>query len=128
VSAFQPEIDSTLDARIERLYHATMDQRLTGGDCRTGRKLFSHLRTVGAEILAAGASDWVVYAHGDEYPAEEKYFLQFILGFFGEALGDCDELDGSEFQAWLARRQEQIERGELVYIAHQMDFLVRKRS
>ena len=128
VSAFQPEIDSALDDRIERLFHATMDRRLTGGESRTGRKLFSHLRTVGAEILAAGASDWVVYAHGDEYPAEEKYFLQFILGFFEEALGDCEELEDSEFKDWLARRQEQIERGELAYIAHQMDFLVRKRS
>jgi SAM-dependent methyltransferase len=128
VSAFQPEIDPILDEQIERLYHATMDRRLTGGDSRTGRKLFTQIGSAGAEILAAGASDWIVYPHGHEYPAEEKYFLRFILGFFEEALDGCDELDASQFKDWIAQRQEQIEHGELVYIAHQMDFLVRKRS
>jgi hypothetical protein len=29
------------------------------------------------------------------------------------------------FRDWLAERREQIERGELIYIAHQMDFLAR---
>jgi hypothetical protein len=128
VSTLQPEIDPALDERIERLYHASMDRRLSGGDSRTGRKLFAHLRTAGAEVLAAGASDWVVHAPAGQYPADEKYFLQFILNFFAEALVDCEELDSFPFRDWLARRREQIERGELVYIAHQMDFLVRKNK
>lgn len=128
LSSFQPEIERLLDEHIETLYHATMDSRPTGGDSRTGRRMFEHLRHAGAEILAAGSSDWVVYGRDGRYPADEKRFLQFIMGFFEDSLRDCQELDGPAFSSWLARRHEQIERGELVYIAHQLDFLVRKPS
>lgn len=126
LSTLVPEVDPALDNQVEWLYHATMDRRPTGGDSRTGRRLFDYLRGVGAEILAAGASDWVVYASNGTYPADEKHFLQFILGFFEAALKDCDELPEAALNKWLGRRYEQIERGELTYIAHQMDFLVRK--
>jgi hypothetical protein len=128
MSALQPVIDWELDERIERRYHTTMDTRSSGGDSRMGRKLFEHMRAVDAEILAAGASDWVVYANNGRYPADEKYFLQFILHFFEGSLKDCQEVDSLILERWLARRHEQIERGELVYIAHQMDFLVRQKS
>jgi hypothetical protein len=127
VSSLEPAVDPMLDEKIERLYHASMDARPTGGDSRMGRKLFEYLRCVQAEILAAGASDWVVYAKDGTYPADEKYFLQFILHFFESALKDCSELDAGAFERWLADRHGQIEHGELVYIAHQMDFLVRKK-
>jgi hypothetical protein len=112
-----------LDAHIERLYHRSMDKRPTGGDSQSGRHLFGHLRSVGAEILAAGASDWVVHAINGNYPADEAYFLHFILHFFESSLSNHPELEGKVFQDWLAERRKQIERGELVYIAHQMDFL-----
>ena len=128
MSSLQPVIDPTLDEQIEKLYHNTMDERPTGGDSRMGRKLFEHLQTVDAEILAAGASDWVVYARDGKYPADEKYFLQFILHFFESSLKNREELDASAFQGWLEQRQHQIEYGKLVYIAHQMDFLVCKKS
>jgi len=123
VTSLEPSIDPALDATIERLYHESMDKRPTGGDSRSGRHLIGHLKNVGAKILAAGASDWVVHALHGKYPANEKYFLQFILHFFGEALTGHPELNPNEFAAWLSKRQAQIERGELVYIAHQMDFL-----
>jgi hypothetical protein len=35
-------------------------------------------------------------------------------------------LDATAFERWLAKRHEQIEHGDLVYIAHQMDFLVKR--
>lgn len=127
MSTLQPVIDRALDEKIESLYHATMDARSSGGDSRTGRKLFEHLRNSRAEILEAGASDWVVFAKNGTYPADEKYFLQFILYFFESSLLGCADLDADTFRSWLAKRHEQIERGELVYIAHQMDFLVKVR-
>jgi hypothetical protein len=34
------------------------------------------------------------------------------------------ELDAGAFATWLKERHEQVDRGELLYIAHQMDFLV----
>jgi hypothetical protein len=37
VSSLEPTINAALDERIERLYHATMDTRVTGGDSRAGR-------------------------------------------------------------------------------------------
>ncbi len=126
LTTLEPQIDSALDEKIERLYHASMDNRPTGGESRAGRRLFAHLRNAGAEILAAGASDWVVYAARGRYPADEKYFLRFILRFFEETLTGNKELNAEEFAAWLEKRRAQIERGELVYIAHQMDFLARK--
>jgi hypothetical protein len=128
MSTFQPTIDRLLDEKIERLYHGTMDARSTGGDSRTGSKLFVDLRSIQAEILAAGSSDWVVYGNHGQYPADEKYFLRFILYFFESSLKDCDELEADTFEGWLAKRREQIEAGELVYITHQMDFLVRSKS
>lgn len=125
MSTLQPVVDCTLDAQIEQLYHASMDTRSTGGDSQTGRKLFEQLRAVSATILSAGASDWVVHARDGTYPADEKYFLQYILHFFETSLKDCHQIDANAFENWLAGRRAQIECGELVYIAHQMDFLVR---
>lgn len=123
VTTFEPTIDAALDAQIERLYHETMDARPTGGDSRSGRHLFGHLRKAGAEILAAGSSDWVVYAVNGKYPEDEAYFLRFILRFFEESLAGHPDLDAEAFASWLRERRAQIERGELTYIAHQVDFL-----
>lgn len=128
VTTFEPALDAALDAQIERLYHATMDARPTGGDSRAGRHLFGHLRSAGADILAAGASDWAVYAADGVYPADEKYFLLFILHFFEQSLTGNPALDASAFANWLAARRTQIESGDLVYIAHQMDFLAKQVS
>ncbi|MDP1714915.1 MAG: hypothetical protein Q8L41_09230 [Anaerolineales bacterium] len=87
--------------------------------------MFSHLQTAGAQVLSAGGSDWVVHSVNGKYPADEAYFLHFILHFFEESLMGHAELDGITFANWLKERRAQIERGELVYIAHQMDFLAR---
>lgn len=126
VSSLEPQVDPALDEQIERLYHRTMDARPTGGDSRAGRHLFQQLRAAGAEVLAAGSSDWVVYARAGTYPSEEAYFLHFILHFFEEALASEPELEPGALARWLAARRLQIERGELVYIAHQMDFLAQR--
>lgn len=125
VTSLEPEVDPALDATIEQLYHESMDKRPTGGDSRSGRHLIGHLKNVGAKILAAGASDWVVHAVNGKYPADEKFFMQFILHFFEETLTGHPELDANEFAAWLLKRRTQIEHGELVYIAHQMDYLIK---
>jgi len=128
VTSFEPVIDPALDAQIERLFHQTMDERPTGGDSRSGRHLFKYLQDAGAQIIAAGSSDWVVYPQNGKYPADEAYFLHFILHFFEESLNGHTDLDADTFAAWLRERHAQIDRGELLYIAHQMDFLVRVRN
>jgi len=127
VTSLEPTINTELDEQIEQLYHKTMDTRPTGGDSQSGRHLFEHVRSVGGEILAAGASDWVVYALNGTYVEDEEYFLHFILHFFEESLTGHVELEASVFANWLAERRTQVKRSELVYIAHQMDFLIRKQ-
>jgi hypothetical protein len=125
LTLLEPVIDPEVDSKIERLYHETMDTRPSGGDSLSGRHLFGHLGQAGAVIVSAGASDWVVYPLDGQYPADEAYFLQFILHFFEESLRDHPELDAIVFADWLEKRRAQVDDGELVYIAHQMDFLAR---
>lgn len=123
----QPEIDPDLDALIENLYHKTMDERIIGGkasgDSQTGRHFFQHASHAGAHILESGASDWVVFARQGTYPEDEAYFLHFIVHTIGLALHNHPELDPKRFSSWLSQRHDQIDRGTLVYIAHQMDFV-----
>jgi Methyltransferase domain len=125
----QPEIDPGFDQLIESVYHETMDRRMTNGqpsgDSHSGRHLFGHLHAAGIEIIDAGSSDWVVFAGRAGYPADEAYFLHFIIQTMQGALRDHPALDQARFHAWIEKRHTQIERGELVYIAHQLDFLGR---
>ena len=125
VTSFEPTSDTTLEEKIMGLYHSTMDMRPLGGDSKSGRHLFGHLDAIGAEILEAGASDWVVYPKDGKYEDDESYFLNFILYFFEGSLSGHTELDAFIFENWLKERRAQIERGELICIAHQMDFLVK---
>jgi len=129
LSAMLPAFDPELDEHIFRLYHRTMDERyvngVPSGNSRTGRHLFGHLRQAGAEILGAGASDWVVYPTGGDYPGDEAYFLHFIVHTVHTALAGHAELEPERLSSWVAQRHAQVERGELVYIAHQLDFFGR---
>lgn len=129
VTSLQPIIEPALDGLIERLYHQTMDERIIAGqpsgDSHAGRHLFAHLHNAGATILAAGASDWVVFPVAQGYFADEAYFLHFIINTIAGALSGHPDLDLACFQNWTAARHAQIERGELVYITHQLDFVGR---
>lgn len=127
----QPEIDPALDAQIEAAYHRTMDERITdgrrSGDSRTGRHLFGRLPAAGYHVEAAGSSDWVVHPVAGSYPTGEAYFLHFIVNTMHGAL--CRDpafaaAPGREaFDRWIAARHDQIDRAELTYIAHQLDFM-----
>ena len=116
------------DDQVVRAYHRDMDERIRygrpAGESRTGRRLFHHLRDAGAPALAAGPSDWVVHAGPDgSYPADEAYFLQSILSTIRDALRNHqDRVEPAELARWLAERERQLAAGELVYIAHQLDF------
>ena len=129
LTALEPALDSELDDLIIQLYHNTMDTRMINGalsgDSRTGRHLFNHLRRAGAQVLQAGASDWIVFPQQGGYPADEAYFLHFIIHTIQTALAGHPELDARRFSVWITGRHNQVERGELIYIAHQIDILGR---
>jgi SAM-dependent methyltransferase len=116
------------DDQVMRAYHRDMDERIRygrpAGESRTGRGLFHHLRDAGAPALAAGSSDWVVYPASDgSYPADEAYFLRSILDTIRDALRNRqDWVEPADLADWLAVRYRQLAAGELVYIAHQLDF------
>ena len=128
-TVFSPTIDPELDRLIETLYHRSMDERRVGGrpagSSRTGRRLFGHLKAAGVTVLAAGSSDWLVFPGPDGYPGDEAYFLHFIIHTIPQALGGHPELPEAAFRDWVAQRHAQIQRQELVYIAHQLDFFGR---
>jgi SAM-dependent methyltransferase len=119
------------DDQVMLAYHRDMDERIRygrpAGESRTGRGLFHHLLTAGAPALAAGSSDWVVYpAPGGNYPADEAYFLRSILNTIRDALQNRqDHVEPADLADWLAVRYRQLAAGELVYIAHQLDFVGR---
>jgi SAM-dependent methyltransferase len=119
-----PPLDLQFEDQLLNLYHQSMDEREGGGagHSQTGRRLLWALGRYQGEILAAGSSDWVVWpSPGGSYPAEEAYFLLHLLKTIQEALADHPNLDKQKFQSWLAQRRAQIEAGELIFIAHQLD-------
>jgi SAM-dependent methyltransferase len=118
------------DEAFMRLFHRSMDERVRygrpAGESRTGRHLFGHLPAAGASILAAGPSDWVVHAGPEGYVGDEQHFLHLIVDFLDEALKQYpSEADPQRVAAWVALRRQQIEARQLVYLAHQLDFLGR---
>jgi hypothetical protein len=123
---FQPEHPG--DDAVLTAYAQSMDDRVRygrpAGESRTGRKLFHHLRAAGAPPFSSGSSDWVVHAGPDgAYPADEAHFLADILQTV------CDAVAGRVAPAvladWTAARRGQLAAGELLYIAHQLDFVGR---
>jgi hypothetical protein len=115
------------DALFMKIYHRSMDQRVRygrpAGDSRTGRHLFRRLADAGATILGAGGSDWVVYATSGRYEADEEYFLHHIVHTIDDELERHPEIDPRSLARWVELRHGQARRGELVYVAHQLDFV-----
>lgn len=115
VTLFQPEHPA--DERVVAAYHRAID-RSPGRDSRAGRRLIDRLRGREDRLLAVAASDWIVRPVDGRYRADERYFLDCILGFVADAI---DGVDGAE--EWLATRREQLSAGTLTFVAHGYDLL-----
>jgi len=124
-SVFIPEHPA--DGPVLDAYHASMGKHRSvghsAGDSFTGRRLFVHLPKAGARILCAGSSDWVVFPiDQQQYPADEAFFLHHIVHTI-----DCELSTNSDLAdvlpGWVADRHAQIDGCELVYVAHQLDFV-----
>lgn len=131
-SIFEPAIDVERDRAVVAAFHAAMDAPDRPGGSRTGRRLVSALPAAGAERLAAGGSDWVVASDADgDYHADEADFLRHIVDTVERAITTETpakkraSLTDADVESWARRRHEQIDDGDLVYVAHNLDHLVR---
>lgn len=105
------------DAAILSGYHASMGAI---GDSKTGRKLVHALQEHPVDVVEMASSDWIVFPTAGSYPSDEAFFLKFVVGMVERTLGE-------RAKRWAAARREQIDDGQLLYIAHQIDCLARKR-
>jgi SAM-dependent methyltransferase len=130
LTAFLPEIDPSLDRAIVEAYHATMDNRLDGdqpsGDSRTGRRLLTEIHRHGADLMVAGASDWIIFPRDGGYPEDEAIVLYAILDMVEASLRGSSAVPADRLTWWSARRRQQVAEAGLVFIAHQLDVLGRK--
>ena len=126
---FLPELNHAFEKRIMQLYNQSMDDRIAGGrktgGCHTGRKLFGRLKALNAAVLAAGSSDWIVLPGPQGYPQDESYFLHYILDTIYNELKGRPELDQAAFESWVQTRHDQVANAELIFIAKNLDLLVR---
>jgi hypothetical protein len=122
-SYFEPVDDPQIDELLRKAYHDSMarDGVLGGG---FGRKLLTSLPRRGVEILEAGSSDWILMPRKGEYYPREAEFLKAILSMVDSAVEGA--VGEKERSSWLQRRLEQLESGELIYIAHQLDILAER--
>ena len=124
-----PAVDREFDERIMQLYNQSMNERIingkAAGDSKTGRHLLIQLKNAGAEILAAGSSDWIVFPCNEGYTPDETYFLHFIIHTIFMELKAQTSLDRTRLDVWTRQRHKQIENSELIFIAKQIDVLAR---
>lgn len=127
-TSFLPSIDNNFDEKLVDLYHDSMYRDTPHGrneGPKAGRKLLQKLRSHDAHIEAAASSDWIVIGRDGAYPGDEAYFLHHILHFVEDELSEHPDLDEDQFRDWMSTRRAQVESGELIYIAHQLDILAR---
>lgn len=113
-----------LDGRVEQRYHRHMDEK-PAGSSRAGHRTLVRLHESADDVLAVGGSDWVVYPDDGEYPADEAYFLHYIVDTVGCALAEDPSVDDESVCEWVETRHRQVEAGRLTYVAHNLDVLGR---
>jgi SAM-dependent methyltransferase len=107
------------DDRVLDAFHDAIDAT-PGRDSKAARHVRERLRGRDADVLAVGASDWIVRPVDGAYRADERYFLGCILDFVADAVDDVAGADD-----WLAARRNQLAGGELTYVARNHDLLYR---
>ena len=117
-----------LDDRIERLYHRHMDElRDEPGSSRAGSRAIARLPDAGFSLLEVGGADWIVHPHGNAYPDDEDVFVDHLLGTIDGALAAYPQsvLEPADRERWIELRRGQLDRCELVFVAHHLDLLAR---
>lgn len=134
-----PTIEGTeFDQSVEDDFHKAMGShsmvaagsvKVCAPAAHTGRHLLMALRHNGAQVRSVGSSGWIVLPSAEKpghYPHDEKYFLQCITDFIETSVpgmrdGSDDKDWNAAFSRYVRNRKEQIEGGELCYVAHNID-------
>ena len=129
LTLFHPPFDPDFEHYLFQRYHLSMDQRIIAGrrsgSSQSGRELFTMLSRRQLPILAAGSSDWFIYPSIQGYLEDDTYFLEEILQTISHQL-QCDNLiDPRRMSAWMTHRQKQLKAGELIFMARNIDLLVK---
>ncbi len=123
---FLPEYHG--EEEIMRLYHASMEERLTGAS-HTGRRLMTFLQAPGLELLAAGSSDWLIHPRNRRYTRDEAFFLHALVETVAAELTKKPRppSGSADLATWARWRHRQIETGELSLLARHIDLLARRQ-
>jgi SAM-dependent methyltransferase len=119
LSVFEPGHEA--DGAVERAYHEAIDQT-AGRTSHAGRRLATHLQRAPGELVAMDAADGIVRPRRGGYRADERYFLECILGFVESSVGPES---APAIDDWLQTRRQQLARGTLLYVGHRYDLLYR---
>ena len=126
---FLPEQPGPFEAHAMRRYDVSMDQRRIdgrpSGHSRTGRRLLAALAPLGLSLVAAGSSDWLVHPIDGRYPDDDQFFLEVIVGTIFKTLKNDTAVDQHALKQWWHIRRDQIRSAELIYMAHNLDLLIR---
>jgi SAM-dependent methyltransferase len=125
---FEPVRNREFEDHLVERFHRHIDE---SGDSRAGRHLLSVAMEGsdgdddGGGVLAAGGSDWLVRPRDCRYPADEAYFLRYIVDTVSGAISSDPEVADRRLSEWTDRRRRQIDEAELTYCTHQLDLLIR---
>jgi SAM-dependent methyltransferase len=130
LTEFLPSKDPEFERMLIERYHLSMDNRETRGGRlgtrRAAKAVLAHLAAIDLPLPAAGSSDWIVYPTAKRYFGGEAYFLETIIDTIDHQLRRDTTIDPYRLAAWAARKHELVKEGKLVFMARNMDFLVRK--
>lgn len=120
---------SPFDERIETLYHRHMaDIRDEPGGPHAGQRLLEAATATNATVEAVGGSDWIIRPIEGEYPAEERVVIETLLETIHGAVREVPDAPLGRIDAWDERRRSELASAELLYLAHNLDVLLRRTT
>lgn len=124
LTAMLPADDA--DGDIFDAYHRHMAVRTQPGRPDAGRAALSAVPEAGGRVLDVGGSDWVIRPVDGRYPADEALVLEHLLSTVVDAVSSLDgAVPADVLERWEKRRRRQLSAGELTFLAHNLDVLVR---
>lgn len=115
------------DDAVTHAYHRHMELRDQPGGPDAGRRVLEAVPGLGGQVVAAGGSDWLIRPRDGTYPADEQVVLDHLLSTIVGAVSELDDsgLSMQTLAEWGRCRRTQLDRGELTFLAHNLDVLAR---